>query len=108
MLSGKSKYSSPENVKSKAGRAILGKYFQMTLFLGLDDYSSPERMRNYPGSPLMKTPAPKVSAAYGFISAEELREIRGKAEKNQKADAVIIRADELADIKKRTVHKSPQ
>ena len=42
------------------------------------------------------------------MSIQELREIRNKTEKGQKADAIIIKNDELRRIKDHIVIKSPE
>ena len=42
------------------------------------------------------------------MSIQELREIRNKTEKGQKADAIIIKNDELKRIKDNMIIKSPE
>ena len=42
------------------------------------------------------------------MSIQELRDIRNKTEKGQKADAIIIKNDELRRIKDHIVIKSPE
>lgn len=42
------------------------------------------------------------------VSIQELREIRNKTEKGQKADAIIIKNDELKRIKDNMIIKSPE
>lgn len=42
------------------------------------------------------------------VSIQELRDIRNKTEKGQKADAIIIKNDELRRIKDHIVIKSPE
>lgn len=54
------------------------------------------------------SPSPTIKTAFGMITKDELRSIRGKAEKKRKPDAAIITSEELSDIKSRIIHKSPE
>ena len=49
-----------------------------------------------------------VKTPFGFITQQELREIRGKAERNEKPDATIISAKDLDILRSHTIVKSPE
>lgn len=49
-----------------------------------------------------------VKTPFGLISQQELREIRGKAERNEKPDATIISAKDLEVLRSHTIIKSPE
>ena len=49
-----------------------------------------------------------VKTAYGLITQDELRDIRGKAERREKKDASFISMQNLDEIKGRITIKSPE